>query len=69
MRNEKRMSGLLELIRLKRIERKDMVLFTYCGAGKFDIVIFDKKKIERIVTDDGANTGNYFYLHTFITVI
>lgn len=63
--NEKRMSGLLGLIQLKHLERKDLVLFTYCGAGKFDIVIFDKKKIERILIDDGASTGNHLYLNTF----
>ncbi|KAL8121099.1 hypothetical protein AgCh_018026 [Apium graveolens] len=43
-----KISDLLELVNDKIFERKDFMLLTYRGFGKFDTVIFDSSKIEKL---------------------
>lgn len=50
------MFGLLDMICLKNLERKDILMFTYCGDGRFDIVVFDKSKVEKFYKDSEAVT-------------
>lgn len=55
--NDNKITGLLELIGLKYLNRKDMVLFTYLGSRHFDIVIFKKSKVEKVLTGIVKETG------------
>lgn len=59
MNDEKKMTGLHQLIVLKRLERRDTVLLTYRGEGNFEIVIFDKDKVEKVCPPKSIKKGNF----------
>lgn len=44
--NERKMFGLLEIIGNKELEKRENLLFTYCGNGLFQLCIFDLSKVE-----------------------
>lgn len=37
----------VQLVKYAKIEEDDTVMFNYLCSGKFDIVIFDKKRLEK----------------------
>ncbi|KAK1365914.1 hypothetical protein POM88_000696 [Heracleum sosnowskyi] len=45
--DEKKVIGLIEIIGLKNLQKRDIMLFTYVGTGRFELVIFDKFKVEK----------------------
>lgn len=57
------MSGLLEMIVKMYLVRKDIVVFTYCGSGLFDIVIFQKSKVEKVLLADTSDTGTILTIY------
>ncbi|KAK1354320.1 hypothetical protein POM88_047576 [Heracleum sosnowskyi] len=48
LHNERKMVGLVEIIMYTHLEEEELCLFTYCGNGKFEIVVFDISKVEKI---------------------
>ncbi|KAK1388306.1 hypothetical protein POM88_016484 [Heracleum sosnowskyi] len=46
LHNERKMLGLVEIIMYTHLEEEELCLFTYCGDGKFEIVVFDISKVE-----------------------
>ncbi|KAK1369930.1 hypothetical protein POM88_036022 [Heracleum sosnowskyi] len=45
--DEKKVIGLIEIIGLKNLQKRDIMLFSYVGNGRFELVIFDKFKVEK----------------------
>ena len=54
---ETKLIGLLEMIGSDHVHRKDILLFTYQGEGRFDLVLFDKTKVEKIFERDLDEKG------------
>lgn len=44
-----KVSGIMDLVAENLFERKNFMLLTYRGCGKFDIVIFDSSKTEKML--------------------
>lgn len=63
------MTSLLEMVRLKYLERKDSLMFTYLGDGRFDTVIFDKTKVQKIYHDSEATTGSIYVAYIIIIIL
>ncbi|KAK1360110.1 hypothetical protein POM88_044584 [Heracleum sosnowskyi] len=49
LHSERKFLGLLEIITSTHLEGEEFLLFTYCGAGKFEIVVFDKSNVEKML--------------------
>ncbi|KAK1396947.1 hypothetical protein POM88_006810 [Heracleum sosnowskyi] len=61
LHNERKILGLVEIIMYTHLEEGELCLFTYCGNGKFEIVVFDISKVEKnfeyTVTEDDVNNS------------
>ncbi|KAK1378622.1 hypothetical protein POM88_025366 [Heracleum sosnowskyi] len=56
------MLGLVEIIMYTHLEEGELCLFTYCGNGKFEIVVFDISKVEKnfeytVTEEDDVNNS------------
>lgn len=49
--NEGLLFDLTEIVRMTKLDHDDTVLFTYCGSGHFDLVVFDRERMEKTVTE------------------
>ncbi|KAK1401088.1 hypothetical protein POM88_000693 [Heracleum sosnowskyi] len=49
LHSERKFLGLLEIITSTHLEGEEFLLFTYCGDGKFEIVVFDKSNVEKML--------------------
>lgn len=47
LHEERQMIGLLDLVGLKFLQENDLILLTYRGFGRFDMVIFDNERVEK----------------------
>lgn len=56
------MTGLIDLIRTYNLQENDILLFTYYGDGRFDILIFDSSKVEKCLTTNADDTCNFFFV-------
>ncbi|KAK1384936.1 hypothetical protein POM88_022671 [Heracleum sosnowskyi] len=62
LHNERKMLGLVEIIMYTHLEEGELCLFTYCGNGKFEIVVFDISKVEKnfeytVTEEDDVNNS------------
>ncbi|KAK1367678.1 hypothetical protein POM88_033770 [Heracleum sosnowskyi] len=49
LHSERKFLGLLEIITSTHLEGEEFLLFTYCGDGKFEIVVFNKSNVEKML--------------------
>lgn len=55
--------GLKEIVHCAELNEDDILLFTYWGIEKFDIVVFDNSKVEKTIREDGNKISKiYNYL-------
>lgn len=54
-----KMFGLKHLIVLQHLDRKETMLFNYLGDVGFDIINFDKTKVEKVFANIVCATGNF----------
>ncbi|KAK1369217.1 hypothetical protein POM88_035309 [Heracleum sosnowskyi] len=47
LHGERKVTQLLEMAELFSLLENDLLLFTYCGGGNFDVVIFDNARVEK----------------------
>lgn len=45
---DKKIYGLAPLYRKQFVKMFDVLMFTYCGNGRFELSVFDKSKVERL---------------------
>lgn len=57
--------GLMEIVTYANIKVDDILMFTHWGNGQFNIVIFDKSRVEKIIEETQAAIGklNNQFLH------
>lgn len=69
-RSKEILYGLKEIIHVAELNEDDMLLFTYWGIGKFDIVVFDKSKIEKTIREDGNNISKIciYFLSMYLNI-
>lgn len=51
-RNEGVLFNLSGIVNYGNLVQNDIVMFTYWGTGKFDVVVFDKNRVEKAITED-----------------
>lgn len=56
-KSDRKLCGLVEFIKHIDIEIDDVLLFTHWGLGKFDVIIFDKGGVEKIIRQDEVKNG------------
>lgn len=59
-KTNRKIIGLMDLVNSNYFEKKDMLLFTYRGDGVFDIVIFDKTKVEKLLPTTTSARGEIY---------
>lgn len=67
--SERKLFGIKDLLGVNHLEEDDILLFTYCGDGRFEVEIFDNTKVEKCLMTDTDITGmshvcthlNYMY--------
>lgn len=60
------MSGLLDMIGMKYLEENDVILFTSCGAGKFEITLFDNAKVEKSLNYNLIESGMFLVCNSVL---
>lgn len=63
--NDKKIFGLLEIIGPKNLQRRENLLFTYRGDGRFAIDIFDQSKVEKYYVVAQPEIGKIIRITTF----
>lgn len=56
-KTDRRIGGLLDIIEAGYFQKRDSILFTYQGNGKFEVVVFDRSKVEKTLRDIVTTTG------------
>lgn len=56
-KSESMLYGLMDLVTYTNLDMDDALMCTYWGNGQFDIVVFDKSKIERSIEQFGDRNG------------
>lgn len=56
------------MVKNKYFERKDYSLFTYLGDGRFDIVIFNKTKVDKYIRGTVTQTSIIYITLIFANV-
>lgn len=54
---DRRIGGLLHVIESGYFRRRDSILFTYRGNGKFEVVVFDRSKVEKMLPTIATTAG------------
>lgn len=62
-KTDRRIGGLLDIIEAGYFQRRDSILFTYQGNGKFEVVVFDKSKVEKMLLVSATTTGLIIFIH------
>lgn len=68
---DKKLYGLLALFKKKLVNLFNILMFTYCGNGRFELCIFDKNRIEKTleareadIDDNVIIIGKQFFCYT-----